>query len=464
MAIIGPLRSAGPDDGGRRPESLVAQLLIPSDVQTDSAGAELRDEIPDRAEGSGMIRVLSIFGTRPEAVKMAPVVRELGKHPDRVESFVCVTAQHRRMLDQVLDIFKIKPDFDLNLMEPNQTLCGLTARLLTALDPVLEELQPHWVLVQGDTTTSMAASLAAFYRGIKVGHVEAGLRTNNKRAPFPEEINRRITSTLCDHHFAPTQRARGALLAEGVPAELITVTGNTIVDALFLILKDLQANGSESDIVEYLSERISNIERFAGHARCPAPLPLQPSSGAESPRTSLATPPASSQAPQRLVLVTGHRRESFGDAFNQICLALSDIAAAHEDVRIVYPVHLNPNVQRPVHVILGGIDRIDLIEPLPYLPFVWLMEKAHIILTDSGGIQEEAPSLGKPVLVMRETTERPEGVEAGCSKLVGVARERIFEEADRLLTDQGEYRRMVKVENPYGDGRAAERIALHFAP
>lgn len=348
---------------------------------------------------------------------MAPVVRELGKRSDDFESIVCVTAQHRQLLDQALDLFGIKPDYDLNLMQENQTLAGLTSKILVTVDRVLAEVKPDWVLVQGDTTSTMAASLGAFYRDIRIGHVEAGLRTNDNRAPFPEEINRRVTSVLADLHFAPTGGARKALLAEGVPAERVIVTGNTVIDALLWAREQIRIH----------PPAISAAIRKAIDGR-------------------------------RLILVTGHRRESFGEPFRQICLAIREIAQAHPDVSIIYPVHLNPNVQRPVHEILASQDRVTLTEPIPYAPFVWLMDNAYLILTDSGGIQEEAPSLGKPVLVMREVTERPEGVNAGCARLVGVDYTRIVDGVTRLLCDSTAYHQMSAVKNPYGDGKAAEYI------
>jgi UDP-N-acetylglucosamine 2-epimerase (non-hydrolysing) len=364
-----------------------------------------------------MLTVLSVFGTRPEVIKMAPVVWELAKHPDRVLSVICCTAQHRQMLDQMLDLFQIVPDYDLNLMEERQTLAQLTARVLLALEPVLTEVKPDWVLVQGDTTTVAAVSLAAFYQGIKVGHIEGGLRTNNKRAPFPEEINRRITSVIADLHFAPTEHARQALLAEDVPAESIYITGNTVIDALFWVGK----------LVRQKPPRLPNglSEAIAG---------------------------------KRLLLVTGHRRESFGQASEQICLALRDLALQNPDICVVYPVHLNPSVREPVYRLLGNLRRVYLIDPLPYASFVWLMDQAYLILTDSGGVQEEAPSLGKPVLVMRETTERPEGILAGNARLVGVDREQITTQVQLLLLDTERYRQMATGNNPYGDGKAAARI------
>jgi UDP-N-acetylglucosamine 2-epimerase (non-hydrolysing) len=361
--------------------------------------------------------VLSVFGTRPEAIKMAPVIRELASHPNEVRSVVCVTAQHRQMLDQVLELFQIEPDYDLDLMTEQQSLTGLTARALASLDPVLDQVKPDWVLVQGDTTTVMAVSLAAFYHQLPVAHIEAGLRTHDKRAPFPEEINRRITSVLADRHFAPTQRARQALLAEGVPNASIQVTGNTVIDAL-IWMRD-QVRRAPPDLPPGVSEALDG---------------------------------------KRLILVTGHRRESFGPGLERVCLALRDIAEQHPDVCLIYPVHLNPKVRETVFQFLGGVERIQLIEPLPYAPFVRLMDQATLILTDSGGIQEEAPALGKPVLVLRDTTERPEGIEAGNALLVGTTREQIVAQTHRLLTQPDAYQAMATAHNPYGDGQAAVRI------
>jgi UDP-N-acetylglucosamine 2-epimerase (non-hydrolysing) len=348
---------------------------------------------------------------------MAPVIRELEARADAFETVVCVTAQHREMLDQVLELFQVTPQYDLMLMQRNQHLSKLTARILTSFDPVLREVRPNWVLVQGDTTTSMAASLAAFYHGARLGHVEAGLRTHNKLAPFPEEINRRLTSVLADLHFAPTERARQTLLTEGISPDRVVVTGNTVVDALLWARGQVRLN--------------------------PPALPTRIVEGIRY---------------KKLILVTGHRRESFGETFEQICLAIRDIVTRHPDLCVVYPAHLNPNVQEPVYRILGSLDRVFLEAPLPYGSFVWLMERSYLILTDSGGIQEEAPSLGKPVLLMRQVTERPEGIEAGCVSLVGVKRSDIVEAVGCMLTDKAAYSRMAQIANPYGDGLAAKRI------
>ena len=363
-----------------------------------------------------MRTILSVIGTRPEAIKMAPVIQELQRHPDDFTSLVCSTGQHREMLDQVLTLFAITPDYDLNLMTHNQGLAQLTARLFTALDDVLERVKPACVLAQGDTTTVLVASIASFYRGIPFGHVEAGLRTGDRRRPFPEEINRRLADVVSDLYFAPTERARQALLAEGAAPERIAVTGNTVIDALL-------------DIV-------SRPYTWRG-----SPLAQLPEDG-------------------RFVLITAHRRESFGEAFRQLCLAIRELADefAPQGIHFVYPVHLNPNVRQPVGEILGGARNVTLMEPLDYFSLAHLMKRSVLILTDSGGIQEEAPSLGVPALVMRETTERPEGIEAGVVKLVGTSRERIVTEARLLLTDPAAHARMATRVNPYGDGHAAARI------
>lgn len=364
------------------------------------------------------IRVLSIFGTRPEAVKMAPVVQALQATPG-IESRVCVTAQHREMLDHVLNLFKIKPDFDLDLMRPNQSLAALTARILQELDPVLERELPDWILIQGDTTTVLASALAAFYRGIKVGHVEAGLRTGDKRQPFPEEINRRVTAVMADLHFAPTQLSRANLLNEGVAEAQILVTGNPAIDAL----NQISQADAPTQITDWLTEwGISSSQR-------------------------------------RLILVTAHRRENFGEPLEHICTAIRKIAERYGDaLRIVYPVHLNPNIQSPVRELLKGIPNVVLLPPLDYLPLVHLMKASTLVLTDSGGIQEEATGLGKPTLVLREKTERPEGVTAGVLKLVGTDTQIIFNETTRLLDDAAAWQQMAHAENPFGDGHAAERI------
>jgi UDP-N-acetylglucosamine 2-epimerase (non-hydrolysing) len=361
------------------------------------------------------LKVLTIFGTRPEAIKMAPVLKVLEAHPDRVESRVCVTAQHRQMLDQVLELFDIVPDHDLDLMTQDQTLAQVTAAVSTHLEPVLAAERPDWVLVQGDTTTVMAASLLAFYHRIQVGHVEAGLRTRDKYRPFPEELNRRVAGVVADLHFAPTAWARDNLLHEGVPPETIYVTGNPVIDALLMV----------------------------------AGRPYHPESG----------PLAGLPWERRLILVTAHRRENFGRPLERICAALARIACRYpDDVHIVYPVHLNPHVQGPVYRLLGDVPNVTLLPPLDYLPLVHLMKRCTLVLTDSGGIQEEAPGLGVPVLVLREVTERPEGVEAGTVRLVGTRAEDILREASRLLDDPAAYQHMAHAVNPYGDGHAAEYI------
>jgi UDP-N-acetylglucosamine 2-epimerase (non-hydrolysing) len=369
------------------------------------------------------LRVLSVFGTRPEAVKMAPVVQALAETPD-VESIVCVTAQHREMLDQVLDLFKIIPDVDLDLMVPDQTLAELSAAVFTHLDPVLARLRPDWILVQGDTTTVMTAALLAYYHRVRVGHVEAGLRTGDKWQPFPEEINRKVAGVVADLHFAPTEWARQNLLREGVPAGQIVVTGNPVIDAL---------------------------QSVAG---------LPPTAEILSLLADIGLGPASASLPNtRLVLITAHRRENFGKPLENICAALRHLAEVYSDeVRFVYPVHLNPNVQEPVYRLLGDVPNITLLPPLDYLPLVHLMKRASLVLTDSGGLQEEAPGLGVPVLVMRAVTERPEGVEAGTVRLVGTDTQRIIQEARRLLDDPQAHAEMAQAVNPYGDGHAAGRI------
>jgi len=375
------------------------------------------------------LRVLSIFGTRPEAVKMAPVILALARTPDIV-SLVCVTAQHRQMLDQVLGVFNIQPDVDLNLMQPDQNLASLTADIFTHLDPVLDSLKPDWVLVQGDTTTVMAASLAAYYRHIHVGHVEAGLRTNDKWQPFPEEINRRLASVVTDLHFAPTEWARQNLLRENIPSRQIIVTGNPVIDALQAVVQM-----PPTPAVLDLFMRID--------------IPYQSSEFSQIP----------SSVYPRLILVTAHRRENFGKPLEHICSALKELALIYQDgIRIVYPVHLNPNVQEPVYRILGNTPNIILLEPLDYLPMVHLMKHASLVLTDSGGLQEEAPTFGIPVLVMRNVTERPEGVQAGTVRLVGTDTEVIVTQVCHLLDDPQAYAAMAQAINPYGDGKAAARI------
>ncbi len=372
------------------------------------------------------MRVLSIFGTRPEAVKMAPVVKALEQAPG-VDSRVCVTAQHRQMLDQVLDLFAIEPDIDLDLMRPDQSLAELTAAVFHHLDPVLEKLRPDWVLIQGDTTTVISAALLAYYHRIRVGHVEAGLRTNDKWQPFPEEINRRVAGVVADLHFAPTEWSRQNLLREGVPPEHIVVTGNPVIDALHSVA-DRPAPGEALDLLNHLEIPFDKI--------------------------TIADPSA-----RRLVLITAHRRENFGEPLENICQALIWLAKHYgERIQFVYPVHLNPNVQEPVQRLLGQVPNITLLPPLDYLPLIHLIKHSRLILTDSGGIQEEAPGLGVPVLVLRAVTERPEGVEAGTVRLVGTDKERIITETRRLLDNPEAHAEMAQAINPYGDGRAAERI------
>ncbi|RAS23786.1 non-hydrolyzing UDP-N-acetylglucosamine 2-epimerase [Paraburkholderia bryophila] len=364
-------------------------------------------------------RVLLTFGTRPEAIKMAPLVKRLQRAAG-VECLVCVTGQHREMLDQVLELFDIRPDFDLNVMKRGQDLYDVTASIMLGMRDVLSACRPDMVLVHGDTTTTLAATLAAFYQRIPVGHVEAGLRTGDLLSPWPEEANRKITSVLASLHFAPTERARDNLLAEGVAAHRIVVTGNTVIDALLQVRARLATDASLCRAAERLLP-------------CFAPE-------------------------RRVILVTGHRRESFGSGFEQICAALLQIARAYPEVDIVYPVHLNPSVREPVSRLLTGVANIHLLEPLDYLPFVRLMDRASLILTDSGGVQEEAPSLGKPVLVMRETTERQEAVDAGVVRLVGTHAQRIADGVAHLLNDADRYRAMTRGGNPYGNGQACERI------
>ena len=365
-----------------------------------------------------MVKVLAVFGTRPEAIKMAPVVHALKLEADVK---VCVTAQHREMLDQVLDLFEITPDYDLDIMKPGQDLFDVTSNVLLGIKKVLQSERPDIVLVHGDTTTSMATAMAAFYLQIPVGHVEAGLRTHNINSPFPEEFNRQLTSRITNFHFAPTEIARQNLLDENVEDSKIYVTGNTVIDALLSMVEKARS-------VDFSAELLKTV-------------PILGQKGAA-----------------RIILVTGHRRENFGQGFEDICQALRDIATENPEVHIVYPVHLNPNVREPVDRILSGIDNVHLIEPMAYLTFVKLMDMSYLILTDSGGIQEEAPSLGKPVLVMRDTTERPEAVEAGTVKLVGTNKEEIVKMVNQLLTNKDNYAQMSKAHNPYGKGDAGKVI------
>ncbi|WP_292269440.1 UDP-N-acetylglucosamine 2-epimerase (non-hydrolyzing) [Butyricimonas sp.] len=377
-----------------------------------------------------MKRIMLVFGTRPEAIKMAPLVKEFQKHPKEFQTVVCVTGQHREMLDQVLHLFEIEPDYDLNIMKQGQDLYDVTARVLTGMRDVLKEAQPDVVLVHGDTTTSTAAALASFYQQIPVGHVEAGLRTRNIYSPWPEEMNRQITGRVAAYHFAPTALSRQNLLEEGIKPESIVVTGNTVIDALYMVVDKIKNDDSLNiSLREELREAGYDVERLKTGER-------------------------------KLVLITGHRRENFGQGFIHMCLAIKTLTEKYPDVDFVYPMHLNPNVRKPIRVVFGEktASNMFFIEPLEYLSFVYLMEKSTIVLTDSGGIQEEAPGLGKPVLVMRDTTERPEALEAGTVKLVGTDFEKIVGEVSMLLEDEGYYEKMSKAVNPYGDGMACGRI------
>ena len=382
-----------------------------------------------------MKRVMLVFGTRPEAIKMAPLVQEFRKHPDQYETLVCVTGQHREMLDQVLNIFGIVPNYDLNIMKPGQDLYDVTARILSGMRDILTRTQPDVLLVHGDTTTSMAVALAAFYQQIPVGHVEAGLRTHNIYSPWPEEMNRQITGRIATYHFSPTPLSRENLLREGIDKSRILVTGNTVIDALYAVVNKMKDD-----------------------------VPLQLSLGKELKAAGYDTGRLVTEEGRRLVLITGHRRENFGDGFLHICRAIKMLSEKYPDVDFVYPMHLNPNVRKPIKDIFGENCQSNLffIEPLEYLSFVYLMEKSHIVLTDSGGIQEEAPGLGKPVLVMRDTTERPEALEAGTVKLVGTDYDKIVSEVSSLLDDAQYYGKMSQAVNPYGDGKACERIAQYI--
>ena len=378
-----------------------------------------------------MKRILLVFGTRPEAIKMAPLVREFQKHPEAFETIVCVTGQHREMLDQVLRIFGIQPDYDLNIMRQGQDLYDVTARVLLGMRDVLREARPDVVLVHGDTTTSAAAALAAFYQRIPVGHVEAGLRTHDIYSPWPEEMNRQLTGRIATYHFAPTPLSKRNLTEEGVSPDRIVVTGNTVIDALRQVVSRIKADASlDAELERTLRAGGYDVGRLRDG--------------------------------RRLVLITGHRRENFGEGFIHMCTAIKDLTRRYPEVDFVYPMHLNPNVRRPIHEVFGddlsGLGNMFFIEPLEYLSFVYLMEKSAIVLTDSGGIQEEAPGLGKPVLVMRDTTERPEALDAGTVRLVGTDKQRIVEEVTRLLKDENEYQAMSRAHNPYGDGQACSRI------
>ena len=370
-----------------------------------------------------MKKILLVFGTRPEAIKMAPLVKALQKDTEHFETRVCVTAQHRQMLDQVLEVFGITPEYDLNIMAPNQDLYDITAKVLLGLREVLKDFRPDTVLVHGDTTTSMAASLAAFYMQIPVGHVEAGLRTYNMLSPWPEEMNRQVTDRICTYYFAPTEQSRANLLQENIDAKKIFITGNTVIDALLMAVDIISTTaGVKEKMAKELQEKGYTV------------------------------------GDREYILVTGHRRENFGDGFLHICKAIKELAALHPEMDIVYPVHLNPNVQKPVYELLSSLSNVYMISPLDYLPFIYAMQHSTLLLTDSGGVQEEAPSLGKPVLVMRDTTERPEAVEAGTVKLVGTDAEAIVSNVTALLQDKEMYKRMSETHNPYGDGQACERI------
>ena len=382
-----------------------------------------------------MKKILLVFGTRPEAIKMAPLVKEFQKYPDKFKTIVCVTGQHREMLDQVLRIFEISPDYDLNIMKQGQDLYDVTSRVLLGMRDVLQEVQPDIVLVHGDTTTSTAAALAAFYQQIPVGHVEAGLRTHNIYSPWPEEMNRQLTGRIATYHFAPTPLSKQNLLAENVKPEQIAVTGNTVIDALYMVVDKIKSNKElDKELEEILLHSGYDVNRLSDG--------------------------------KKLVLITGHRRENFGDGFISMCKAIQTLTQKYPDVDFVYPMHLNPNVRKPIHEVFGEdlshLGNMFFIEPLEYLSFVYLMEKSTIVLTDSGGIQEEAPGLGKPVLVMRDTTERPEALEAGTVKLVGTDFDKIVNEVSALLENRECYERMSKAVNPYGDGKACERIVEYL--
>ena len=380
-------------------------------------------------------KIMLVFGTRPEAIKMSPLVKEFQKYPDKFKTLVCVTGQHREMLDQVLRIFEIVPDYDLNIMKLGQDLYDVTSRVLLGMRDVLKEVQPDVVLVHGDTTTSTAAALAAFYQQIPVGHVEAGLRTHNIYSPWPEEMNRQITGRIATYHFAPTPLSKENLLAENVKPEQIVVTGNTVIDALYMVVDKIKSDKAlDKELEEVLLHSGYDVNRLSDG--------------------------------RKMVLITGHRRENFGDGFISMCKAIQALTQKYTDVDFVYPMHLNPNVRKPIHEVFGedlsNLGNMFFIEPLEYLSFVYLMEKSTIVLTDSGGIQEEAPGLGKPVLVMRDTTERPEALEAGTVKLVGTDFNKIVGEVSKLLTNQEYYERMSKAVNPYGDGKACGRIVSYL--
>jgi UDP-N-acetylglucosamine 2-epimerase (non-hydrolysing) len=378
-----------------------------------------------------MKKILIVFGTRPEAIKMAPLVKAFQNHQDAFETKVCVTAQHREMLDQVLDLFEIIPDYDLNIMKAGQDLYDITANVLLGMKTVLQEYKPDIVFVHGDTTTTFAASLAAFYQQIKIAHIEAGLRTGDIYSPWPEEANRQLTTQITAYHFAPTSTSKNNLLKENVNEKNITVTGNTVIDALFLALEKIKNNAQlKQDIVSSIQNAINNSNFTIENSK--------------------------------FILVTGHRRENHGQGFINICSALKEIALKNKDLYIIYPVHLNPNVQKPVKELLSNVENIHLIEPLLYEQFIYMMEKSYFIITDSGGVQEEAPSLGKPVLVMRDTTERPEALEAGTVKLVGTNSDLIIKEAQELISNKEAYEKMAMSHNPYGNGTACKQIVNYF--
>jgi UDP-N-acetylglucosamine 2-epimerase len=419
-----------------------------------------------------MKKIMLVFGTRPEAIKMAPLVKEFQKYPESFQTIVCVTGQHREMLDQVLQIFDIQPDYDLNIMKQGQDLYDVTARVLVGMRDVLKETQPDVVLVHGDTTTSMAAALAAFYQQIPVGHVEAGLRTGNIYSPWPEEMNRQMTGRIATYNFAPTPLSRQNLLKENVAEEKITVTGNTVIDALYMVVDKIKNDTKlDAELEEILKQSGYDVNR------CKTPQATR------DPRPAISDKRPAISDPRKLVLITGHRRENFGDGFINMCTAIKDLTQKYPDVDFVYPMHLNPNVRKPISEIFGeevmnrhkhsddpnfqlstfnfqlsNFTNLFFIEPLEYLSFVYLMEKSYLVLTDSGGIQEEAPGLGKPVLVMRDTTERPEALDAGTVKLVGTDYAKIVAEVSKLIDDQEYYEKMSKAVNPYGDGKACGRI------
>jgi UDP-N-acetylglucosamine 2-epimerase (non-hydrolysing) len=388
-------------------------------------------------------RILLVFGTRPEAIKMAPLVKEFQLHPDKFETIVCVTAQHREMLDQVLNLFEINPDYDLNLMKQGQDLYDITSKVILGMRDVLSEVKPDLVLVHGDTTTSTASALAAFYQQIPVGHIEAGLRTHNIYSPWPEEMNRQITGRIATYHFSPTETSKSNLLKEGIKESNIFVTGNTVIDALHIVLEQIRTKPKLETTVLSLLSKNGISENLC-------------SSWIDNKR--------------KLVLITGHRRENFGEGFINICKAIKELAEKYPEVDFVYPMHLNPNVRKPISEVFGEISdnscnlrsNVHFIEPLEYLPFVYLMSKSYLVLTDSGGIQEEAPGLGKPVLVMRDTTERPEALEAGTVILVGTKKDVIFDKVSELIEDTKTYKTMSKANNPYGDGKSCQRIIEKF--